>query len=997
MKIRNQLAGLVLGLAIPFLLVTAILVVLLVERERSAVERGLQDTVRALGTAFDREIAASIDVLETLAASRRLSERDLRAFRGDLAGIPRLGKHWRLIRLMNADGQVLLDTAVPPTGKTALPSVAERQWFRQLKQTRAPVVSPVLIRGRTSDRLGIPVAVPVMRNGEMRYGLALFYDAIYLSRVFADQRLEPGWTAIVLDQANTVIARSSAPEKFVGTSAAADLAEGIGAADAGRFTAQNLQGDRSFGFYVRSPLSGWVVALAAPEQVLLDVGHFVWAIAAGGTLLLALALGVAGLFERRIARAVRSLAETARALGRGEALPAVPALRVRELHELGGELASAAALLQQRQQERDTAEERLRRSEALHRGVIDLVREVIWIHQNGKFVFANPYAARVMGFSSPEDLMGLEALSFIHPADLPRAEARTKLLQAGTALTGTEMRLVRRDGQVIVMEMLAISFEFEGKASVLAVGRDITQRIEAADALRDSEARFRDFAEIASDWLWEMGPDLRFTYVSPRVEELTGVPAIQSIGKTRDEVWGKVMDDPEVMQAHVEALRTRRPFRNFAFAWTAPDGGVRHITISGKPVFDETGTFQGYRGVGSDVTAALAAESQLRQAQKMEALGQLTGGVAHDFNNLLLVVIGNAELVLERLDPANAPLRMLVGQIEEAGLRGAALTQRLLAFSRRQSLTPQRIDMNDLVRSIEPLLRRTLGESIEITSVLADKVWATVADAGQLENSLINLALNARDAMPKGGRLIIETANVRLDESDALLAGELQPGAPGAYVMLSVSDTGIGIPPEAHPHVFEPFYTTKEVGKGTGLGLSMVYGFVKQSGGYVALDSEVGAGTTVKIYLPRLEESGGDAAEEEEEEPAAVGGGTETMLLVEDDPDVRNVVLKMLGRLGYRAAEASDGKAALALLRGGIAVDLVLTDVVMPGGVDGWDLAQILWRERPGLRILFMTGYTDNAILQRANMDSRVRVLSKPFRQRDLAAAMRAALDDEQP
>jgi CheY-like chemotaxis protein len=372
----------------------------------------------------------------------------------------------------------------------------------------------------------------------------------------------------------------------------------------------------------------------------------------------------------------------------------------------------------------------------------------------------------------------------------------------------------------------------------------------------------------------------------------------------------------------------------------------------------------------------------------MEAVGQLTGGVAHDFNNLLVVVIGNAELLLERLDPADGSLRLLASQIEQAGVRGAALTQRLLAFSRRQALKPQSVDMNRLVREMEPLLRRTLGEMIEIQTVLPDGTWTTLVDAGQTESALLNLAVNARDAMPRGGRIVIETANVRLDEVHAARAGDLRAGD---YVMLAVSDTGTGMAPQIRDRAFEPFFTTKDVGKGSGLGLSMVYGFVRQSGGHATIHSEEGHGTTVKLHLPRAA-SPEDRAGAASDGPEELARG-ETVLLVEDDDAVRRTVRLRLDELGYTVIEAPNGAVAAAIVRAGTAVDIVLTDMVMPGG-DGWDLAQVLWQDRPNLPILLMTGYADNAILRKVREDRRVLVLSKPFRRRDLAAGLRLMLGE---
>lgn len=378
--------------------------------------------------------------------------------------------------------------------------------------------------------------------------------------------------------------------------------------------------------------------------------------------------------------------------------------------------------------------------------------------------------------------------------------------------------------------------------------------------------------------------------------------------------------------------------------------------------------------------------ARLQQSQRMEAIGQLTGGVAHDFNNLLTVVMGNAELLAE-LEADHPQLRQLAESIVGAAQRGADLTRGLLAFARKQALDPKSVDVNALLASIDPMLRRTLGEHIEIELIRAAGLWPALVDPGQLENALLNLCLNARDAMPGGGRLTLETANVRLDAEYAQRHVDVTPGP---YVMVAVSDSGIGIASENLRRVFEPFYTTKEKGKGTGLGLAMVYGFVKQSAGHVAIYSEVGQGTSVKLYLPRQRGEPGQAAEPEGR--IAVAGGTETILLVEDDEAVRSYARAALSSFGYAVIEAADGAEALQRIRQGQRVDLLFTDVVMPGGMNGRALADAARALQPDLRVLYTSGYTENAIVHHGRLDADAQLLSKPYRRSDLDRAVRTAL-----
>ena len=393
--------------------------------------------------------------------------------------------------------------------------------------------------------------------------------------------------------------------------------------------------------------------------------------------------------------------------------------------------------------------------------------------------------------------------------------------------------------------------------------------------------------------------------------------------------------------------------------------------------------------VSRDITQRKLAEERLRQAQKMEAIGHLTGGVAHDFN-LLAIVLGNLELLQEHLGK-QPQLQDLVRRALTAADRGATLVQRLLAFSRQQPLRAQPIDLNGLVIGMIDLLRRTLGETIRIETVFAEDLWRPLVDPAQLENALLNLALNARDAMPRGGQLTIETANVRLDAAYAAAHEDVQPGD---YVMLAVSDTGVGMAPAVLERAFEPFFTTKEVGKGSGLGLSMVYGLVKQSGGSVNIYSTEAQGTTVTVYLPRAGTALPDATETGSPE-SLPQGRAELILVVEDDANVRQLVVNMLTSLGYRTVQAGDSEEALRTLAEQSEVALLFTDVVLPGGVNGAELAREAQRRRPDLKVLFTSGYTATALSHQGPLGKAVDLISKPYRKSDLASKLRAMLANE--
>ena len=414
-----------------------------------------------------------------------------------------------------------------------------------------------------------------------------------------------------------------------------------------------------------------------------------------------------------------------------------------------------------------------------------------------------------------------------------------------------------------------------------------------------------------------------------------------------------------------------------------------HLVISGRPLRDASRGINGAALLYHDITGMRDAERKLLQSQKLDAIGKLTGGVAHDFNNMLTVITGTTETLVAGL--ADRPnLKKTAELIDVAAERCIELIQHLLAFARRQPLHPRNVDVNGTVLDIAKLLRPTLGEQIEINSILEQEVATAHIDASQLANSLLNMAINARDAMPEGGKLLLETRNVVLDAAYAAA----NPGVlPGPYVMLAVSDTGTGMSKEVQDKMFEPFFTTKEVGKGSGLGMSMVYGFVKQSGGHIRIYSEEGHGTTIKLYLPPGRGQTGAIVAA----ATPLTGGSETILVVEDDRLVRNFVTAQLQSLGYKTIDAADGPAALASISDGATFDLLFTDVILPKGMTGRQLADEVAKRRPGMKVLYTSGYTDNAIVHQGRLDAGVMLLSKPYCKSQLAKMIRQALGGGAP
>ena len=531
-------------------------------------------------------------------------------------------------------------------------------------------------------------------------------------------------------------------------------------------------------------------------------------------------------------------------------------------------------------------------------------------------------------------------------------------------------------------------YEADGSiGGALCIVSETTKRVIAEKEMRADRARLW---ALARDPFLVADRDGTWLAASPAWTDILGWSEAELIGRTSE--WMEHPDDLAKTRGEIAALAQGMPTARFENRFRAKDGSYRNFSWTAVP--ENNLVYCIARDVTEQRARARAladAEDALRQAQKMETLGQLTGGVAHDFNNLLQIVTGNLELLQRDLPEDQARLRRAADNAMAGAERAALLTQRLLAFSRRQPLAPERIDPNRLVSGMSDLLNRTLGETIEVETIQSARIWPVEIDVNQMENALLSLAVNARDAMPDGGKLTIEVANTHIDEAYAAQEAEVSPGQ---YVLISVSDTGQGMDEDVLSHAIEPFFTTKEVGRGTGLGLSMVYGFIKQSGGHIRVYSERGHGTTVKIYLPRFYGPLPDNDTGTVSRATPVCGGDETVLVCEDDDKVRAYTVDVLKELGYRVMEADNGAAALqALETASEPIDLLFTDVILPGGMTGADIAQQARAQQPGLRILFATGYARNAIIHHGRLDPGVELLTKPFTYAELATKVREMLD----
>jgi PAS domain S-box-containing protein len=662
------------------------------------------------------------------------------------------------------------------------------------------------------------------------------------------------------------------------------------------------------------------------------------------------------------------------------------------------------------------AQEALGESEARFRAMADSAPAPVWVTNAEGIEFANQAYLELTGLPM-EAVLGAGWMDIVHPDDVAAVLARRAQAWEEKGPYTFEARFRRHDGS---WRLLHASCKPRpagpgGFVGYVGLATDITEQRAAEARLRESETRYRVALSAGSlgAWSWDAATDL--VTLSEEAAALFGVPP-GPLAKWSDLATLIVREDAaRTAEAIGRSLETRSDY-SVEYRVTRPEGGQIWLNTVARPICDSEGRVTGMIGAVGDVTARREAEAKLRelnetleqrvaeeigrraeaeealrQAQKMETLGQLTGGVAHDFNNLLQIVRGNLEIVARNLPEEAERLRRATDNALRGTERAAILTQRLLAFSRRQPLAPRPVDLNKLVASMSDLLHRTLGETIVIETRLADGLWRIEADPNQLENSILNLAVNARDAMGDGGRLTVETANVRLAAGEARLQAEM---APGQYVVVRVADTGAGMDAETAGRAFEPFFTTKDVGKGTGLGLSMVYGFARQSGGQVEIASEPGRGTCVALYFPRLAASAAQAEAEADAPTVPAARPGETILVCEDDDDVRAYSLEVLRELGYAVLEAADGAAAVAVLEGlETRIDLLFTDVVLPGGMTGEAVAARARALRPDLPILFTTGYARQAIARQGRLDPDVQLIAKPFTYADLAGRIRELLD----
>ncbi|MGH7197215.1 MAG: PAS domain S-box protein, partial [Candidatus Omnitrophota bacterium] len=634
------------------------------------------------------------------------------------------------------------------------------------------------------------------------------------------------------------------------------------------------------------------------------------------------------------------------------------------------------------------AEETLRQNEERLAEIIENTPDPIVMLTSLGFVQSmNPEAERVSGYS-PKEVVGKHFTNtpFLSPKSLPTAIREFTAILAGQERAPFELEFARKDGKELVFEAKAHLLRKRGKnAGMQVIFRDLTERKRAENALRESEERFRTLTLLAPVGIFLTDAQGDCLFVNQRWCDITGL----TIEKAKGEGWAAVLHPEDHERVHREwsTVSKREKFAS-EYRFRRPDGKVTWVSDNVVPLLDEKGKKIGYLGTVADVTERRQMEDQLRQSQKMEAVGRLAGGIAHDFNNILTAITGYTELALK--SDTSESVHADLEEVYKAAERASGLTRQLLSFSRRQTVDSRIIQPNELVRNMDKMLRRVIGEDVEFLIKMGKEVKPVKADPGQLEQVIVNLVVNARDALEKGGRVTLETSSASLDETSAF---QHEAGGPGEYGLLTVKDTGHGMTDEVKKHLFEPFFTTKESGKGTGLGLATCYGIVKQAGGFIDVQSEPGKGTAVTVYLP-VAAKGAEAGPEEKSADGVTPVGKEMVLLVDDESTVRSFAARILRQQGYSVLEASSGPEALEMLKLRDARDLRLlfTDVMMPK-MNGTELAEKLKALRPGVKVLFASGFTDEPLVREGVGRWKKAFLAKPFSAEALARKVREVLD----
>jgi PAS domain S-box-containing protein len=880
--------------------------------------------------------------------------------------------------LFDLDGRLLGAPLSDPVERARL-FAGDRTYFQKiLGGERFSVGEAVL--GRSSGRWLVTVAVPVNdAEGRLRAVLAAGILIERIHEILRPSDLPSGTVIRVADEQGIVIGRSVDREKWM----ARDLSQST-------LFQKHMLVDEAVEELTWSDdiprMTGsvhlksvpWLVSVGIPpEHAYAEARERFWWGVGAALLTICGVSFLAWVLSGWIARPLRQLAMDASALAEGRLRTRFAVSSNGELGRLARAFNAMADTLQLRIIDSESAREELRESNEFLAAVIDASPvAIVCVGYDRRVLFWSGAAERIFGYTAAETVG--QPYKLVPQGGEAEFDALFARALAGEMLRDMEVVRRRKDGSTVPIRFAGAALhDRQGNVRGVAYALEDISARRQLDAARSMKERI---FETSLDLLLVTDRRGTFSQVSPSSATILGYRPEEMIGRSGIEFIHP--DDLDSTREEMRAARKGGRIRDFESRYLHRDG--RTIALVWTGVWSEPE--QSHFFIGRDMTERRTLEQQLFQAQKMEALGQLTGGLSHDFNNLLGIVIGNLDLLQAEI-AGDAEKSELLNEAIEAALRGADLNKRLLAFARRQPLQPKRLEPNELVLGMMKLFKRAIGEHVEIEFVPGEDVWPITVDPAQLESALTNLAVNARDAMPKGGRLIFATGNGELDADYAAQHAEILPGE---YVVIEVTDTGAGMTPDVLRRVFEPFFTTKETGKGTGLGLSMVFGFMKQSGGHIQIYSEPGRGTTVRLYLPRAQQQGSDAG------TGSIGQrtlpqGEEKVLVVEDNDQLRRVLVRQLSDLGYTVQEASNGTRALDVLRSEQRYDLLITDVIMPGGVNGWELASAAADLRPELRVLFTSGFPAVALSEQG-LPEGVLLLSKPYRRQDLAEKVRAAL-----
>ena len=915
--------------------------------------------------------------------------------------------HYLNIGAIGLDGYIFA-SAIPPSKPI---NVAYRPYFQRALKTKKFTVGEYQI-GRITGKPGVNLGYPVMDDrGKVKAVVYVVLDLTWLNQLTLQVDLPRDSILSLIDSDSTILARYPEAEKWVGkTMPEASVVKTILAKGEGMIETIGADGVRrlyaftSFGSTV-SQTDRVYVSIGIPSSaVFAQVERTLIRNLAFLLLISLLALSAAWFGgDLLVLRRLNPIVSATKRLGAGDLSARTGIVYGKgELNQLALTFDQMAESLELRESERKQAEEKLWESEERYRSLFENMLEGFayckMFFEDGKpqdFIYLDVNSAfeKLTGLKNVVGKRVTEVIPGIREADPDLFD-----IYARVSLTGKPEKF-----EMFIKSLkmwLSISVYSPEKEFFVAVFDDITDHKKAEEALKDSEERYRLLAENVTDIIWTMDMSLRFTYISPSITRIRGYSIKEAMAQRFEEVLTpaslKVAMEVLSEELEVEKMEQKNLFRSWTLELEekCKDGSTiwteSTITFLRDPDLKPVGIL----GVTRDIAERKRAEEekaalqeQFRQSQKMEAIGQLAGGVAHDFNNLLTVIKGYSQLSMMELKEGD-PLKPNIEEVQKAADRAAGLTRQLLAFSRRQILEMKVLDLNTILRDLDKMLRRIIGEDIEMVTLLADDLGTVKADPGQIEQVIMNLAVNARDAMQKGGKLTIETANVELDEH---YARNHVAVTPGRYAMLSVSDTGVGMTPEVRDRVFEPFFTTKGRDKGTGLGLSTVYGIVKQSGGNIWVYSEPGKGTTFKIYLPRVDEPLEEAREKVVQKEIA--GRGETILVVEDEEKVRQLTVQILTKNGYTVLEAPQGDEASYICKQHKGpIHLMVMDVVMPG-MNGRELAKSLASYHPEMKVLYMSGYTDNAIVHHGILERGLNFIQKPFTMDGLLGKIREVLD----